>query len=90
MIKTEDFLAAYTRKKVVSITCDHCGKEMFEAHPPDHKSFLDGWTHGGSVTASGFGYGSDHDDSRWDFDICDACVPKLLKWFKKAEVSDGQ
>jgi hypothetical protein len=87
MRKAEDRERTYTHKQVVSITCDRCGNEMLD--PKGATTFNPGWIRGGTVHVSGFGYGSKHDLSMWDLDVCDACVPGLLAWFKRRE-RDGE
>lgn len=58
-----------TIRTATSVTCDFCGKE-FPGKDPVMNAPV------GEVAFS-FGYGSKHDNWRFDADICDDCFDKL-------------
>ena len=70
-----------TIQTTTSVTCDFCGKEF-----PGENPAMDAPV--GEVAFS-FGYGSKHDNWRFDADICDECFDKLSagKKFRGSEMA---
>lgn len=62
-------------EKISSIACDFCKKEISD------KKFIIGGSFFGPITTFSIspGYGSCFDTDRYEFEICDDCLEKLVR-----------
>lgn len=67
-----------TYTQLVKVSCNKCGDANTDEEY-DKERF--------SEINLTFGYGSDYDNERWSFDLCDDCLTELVKSFK--HVPDG-
>lgn len=90
MRTVEKHPVTHDRDYTTSVTCDRCGAELFR--PYLNRTNPKWWENGGTVDGGEIrmsaGYGSIYDLDGHEFDICDDCWPRLLRWFRKAQNTD--
>lgn len=73
MKKTQNQKIEIEIEKLLSITCNMCGKTY---------TYKDGYFEHDITTVNvQFGYGSKFDTENWEFDLCDDCLEKIVDKF---------
>jgi hypothetical protein len=61
-----------TIKALDDVHCDCCGKSTTNAGDPDYATLESCW-----------GYGSTHDGTRYNIDLCESCFFEILNFIKE-------